>query len=295
MIAVERGLKRTTRRLRPYLRRSPGARALRGAALTGLDSVAAALGRRDPLEPPRRLRGVGSGDFGAVGEAILRQLVEIGGLRHDARALDIGCGIGRVAIPLTGYLTEGSYEGFDIAPDMIHWCQRTLSPRFPRFRFTLVDIANSHYNPSGALSADATTFPYPDQEFDFALATSLFTHLLPSSFLNYVDELARVLAPEGTFFGTFFLIDPETGARLEGSSAALELPHRLRDAAAGAEYRAMDAATPETAVGLDRGFVIGALERAGLTVTAVHPGAWSGRPDGCSYQDILLARRSGAA
>ena len=293
MIPAQR-LRRTTQRIRPYLRRSPTAQAVRGATLTGLDAVAAVLGQRDPLEPPRRLRGVGSGDFRAVGDAILAQIIEVGELRSDARVLDIGCGIGRVAIPLADYLTDGSYEGFDIAPDMIDWCRRTITPRFPRFCFSLVDVANSHYNPSGTLTADATSFPYPSGEFDFALATSLFTHLLPSAFLNYVDELARVLAPAGTFFGTFFLLDPETEARLDRHEATLELPHRLRDSSTGTHYRVMDASTPETAVGLDEGFVIGALEHAGLSVTGVRSGTWSGHRDGFSYQDVLVARRPGA-
>jgi SAM-dependent methyltransferase len=290
-MAVQRRLKRSTQRLRPYLRRSPAAQALRGVTLTGLDSVAAALGQRDPLEPPRRLRGVGSGHFRAVGEAILEQLVAIGELSPGARVLDIGCGVGRVAMPLAGYLTDGSYEGFDVAPEMIDWCRRTITPRFPRFRFTLVDVANSHYNPTGVHTATATSFPYPDGEFDFALATSLFTHLLPSSFLNYMQELARVLTPDGTFFGTFFLLDEETLGRLDRHESELELPHQLSDPTAGIEFRAMDTSTPETAVGLDRRFVTGALEQVGLTVTAVHPGSWSGRPDGRSYQDILVARR----
>ena len=47
--------------------------------------------------------------------------------------LDVGCGIGRMAIPLARYLnTDGKYEGFDIIPENIAWCQRAITPRYPQ-------------------------------------------------------------------------------------------------------------------------------------------------------------------
>jgi SAM-dependent methyltransferase len=290
---MRRKLGRVVRRIRPLLRHSPAARALRDATLRAIDRVGAPAGSRDPLMPPRHLRGVGHGDFHAVGEGMAEQIVRLGRLTREARVLDIGCGVGRIAIPLTRHLTAGSYDGFDVSAEMVAWCRQAITPRFPAFRFTRIDVANSHYNPAGDLAADVVSFPYPDDEFDFALAVSLFTHLLPSSLLNYVHEAARVLAPGGTLFATFFLLDSETAAALERGTCAIELPHRLRDQAAGVEFRAMYASSPETAIGLERQFVYEALERAGLTVSAVYPGTWAGRAGGRSYQDILVARRTG--
>ena len=57
-----------------------------------------------------------------VGEVILKQwvmsfesLYSTAQLSPDHRVLDIGCGTGRMAIPLTSFLSKkGSYEGFDI-------------------------------------------------------------------------------------------------------------------------------------------------------------------------------------
>lgn len=280
------------RKVRASLRRLPLAHAVRRTALAGVDGVEAALGRRDPLRPPRRLQGVGAGDYAAVGSAIVRQLAEIGGLEPGARVLDIGCGTGRVAVPLAQGLEPRSYDGFDVNPRAVGWCEAALTPRFPRLRFRAIDIANSHYNPRGSLDASAVTFPYADRAFDFAFAASLFTHLLPPGFLNYVAEVSRVLAPSGTFFGTFFLINPRSAAALRQGTATLDLPHRVRDTVTRIEYQTMDRASPETAIALEEDAVVGALEEAGLVVHSVHHGRWARGELESSYQDILVARRA---
>ena len=83
------------------------------------------------------------------------------GLKPDERVLDAGCGIGRIAVPLTEYLDEsGGYEGFDIAPEGIAWCRENITPRYPNFRFQVADIYNKSYNPEGSQKADEYEFPY---------------------------------------------------------------------------------------------------------------------------------------
>lgn len=278
--------------MRARLRRVPLALRARTTALATIDCVESALGRRDPLLPPRHLRAVGAGDFAAVGASVMRDLIDVGDLRPDHHVLDVGCGVGRLAIPLTGFLQAGAYEGFDIAPTMIAWCDQNITPRFPHFRFQVLDVANGHYNPAGQQQALGTSFPYEDAEFDFALATSLFTHLLPGEFLNYVTELGRTLTTGGTFFGTFFLINQEAMTAMARGEAEIDLRHELSDAGSGVAYRAINAITPETAIGLSQSFVATALADAGFTDIRVHPGLWSGRPDGRSYQDIVVARRA---
>ena len=267
------------------------ARGARSLAVTGLDRLDVVRGRSDPLVPPRRLSRVGAGDFKAVGDEVLRQLQTLGGLRPDADVLDVGCGCGRVAIPLTGYLDSGSYEGFDISPEMIAWCQDAVSTRVPAFGFTTIDVANTHYNREGSVTAGGVRFPYDDGAFDFALATSLFTHMLPSGFANYAREIARTMRPGGTLFATFFLLDDEVLGRQRQGATRIDLRHELFEAGTGIGYRAMSRRTPETAVGLDAAFVAGTLAEAGLDVETVHHGAWSGLRNDAVYQDVVIARR----
>lgn len=175
-------------------------RARRSVALRALDLADVVRGRRDPLVPPRRLDGVGTSDFAATGDEFLGYFVGLGGLRPDERVLDMGCGIGRMARPLAGFLgPEGRYDGFDASPGPIAWCRRRYADR-PSFAFAHLDVHNARYHPAGRIPARAATFPYDDATFDFAFATSLFTHLPPDDAERYLAEAARVLRPGGRLY-----------------------------------------------------------------------------------------------
>jgi SAM-dependent methyltransferase len=144
---------------------------------------------RKPVEPvpPADLHDVGGGDFKEVGAVFLDLFQKVGGLKPSDDVLDMGCGIGRIAVPLAGHLDDsGSYAGFDIVPDAIEWCRENVSPLHRNFEFTQADLYNKRYNPEGPTKATEFSFPYPDDNFDFALATSLFTHLLPEEMKHYL-------------------------------------------------------------------------------------------------------------
>ncbi len=90
-----------------------------------LDSIDQLLSGRNELTPPKRMIFVGAGEFKKIGKLFLYYFIEYGGLRPNENVLDVGCGIGRKAAPLTKYLNEtGSYEGFDIVDHGISWCKK---------------------------------------------------------------------------------------------------------------------------------------------------------------------------
>lgn len=148
----------------------------------------------------------GADNFAEVGEEFMRHFKSIAGLGPTERVLDVGCGIGRIALPLTKYLSrDGCYEGFDIVKEGIDWCAANITPRYPNFHFQLADVFNTYYNPTGKYHPEEYRFPYEDASFDFVFLTSVFTHVLPAAMQNYLCEIARVLKRGGRCLITFFL------------------------------------------------------------------------------------------
>jgi SAM-dependent methyltransferase len=294
------------------------ASAIRSLRLRAADAADRARGRRDSLTPPRRyLDFVGDSDFRATGEAFLDHFHELAGLRPEDRVLDVGCGIGRMARVLASELRPpGSYDGFDVVGEAIAWCARHYLETPAPFRFTHADLRNVQYNPGGRGSASTYRFPYGDDAFDLVIATSVFTHLLADEAANYLAEAARVLAPGGRLFATWFLLgdgpplgsslsggppprsSPSDGSPLEpaqdtsglagqparpGREAAFAFVHPV-----GAAFAA-DPAAPAAAVAYRESWLRGRLGGVGLALREpLHRGSWHGA-SGVSFQDIVVA------
>ena len=261
-------------------------RARDSARLRALDLRDRLSGRSGRLVPPRRLDFVGHSDFVATGDEFLSHFVSLAGLQPDQAVLDVGCGIGRMARPLAGYLgADGSYDGFDVNRDGIGWCRRRYRA-YANFRFQVADLYNRRYNPHGTHAAAEYPFPYEDGRFDLAILTSVLTHLLEAETEHYVAEVARVLKPGGRMLATFFLLDDDSRAAIaEGRSGMAFLD-------ADAHVAVVSEDVPEEAVAFDEGWVRECLMRHGLGVREpVVRGTWSGRADGVSFQDIVVAER----
>lgn len=277
--------------LRSLLKRLYYSWAFRRLIYGPLDFAERVAGRRDPLMPPRRLQYVGRGDFETQG-LLLRELLVGRGLDSDSDFLDIGCGVGRAAIALIPVIEEGSYRGFDIVPAGIEWCRREITSRHPNFRFELADVNNRQYNPDGDTPADRYVFPYEDESFDLALASSVFTHMRPDGTRRYLAEAERVLRPGGELLCEFFLLDEIGLEVVRRGDSAFALDHRFEDPS-GVGFLASDARVPEYNVGLHERNLETMAADAGLDLVAIEFGRWTGRwggPQG-RLQDLVTLRK----
>jgi SAM-dependent methyltransferase len=95
------------------------------------------------------------------------------------RALDFGCGVGRLSQALAA--TFAQVHGVDIATNMIDAARR--------------------FDPAGAITYHLNEAPdlslFPDDHFEFVYSSITLQHMAPALMRCYLREFVRVLAPSG--------------------------------------------------------------------------------------------------
>jgi ubiquinone/menaquinone biosynthesis C-methylase UbiE len=222
-----------------------------------------------------------------VGEASMKVFVDLASLKPNEDVLDIGCGCGQMAVPLTKYLEPHSiYEGFDINEGLIEWDTKRISSKYPNFHFQLADVFSEPYNPKGKYEASNYRFPYEDESFDFVFLKSVFTHMLSKAIQNYLSEVARVLRKNGRCLITYFLINEESLGLINEGLSDIDPKYGHKD------YRTIDEKTPENAVAYDESYVRRSYETRELSIIEpIHYGSWCGRRASIGGQDIIVARK----
>ena len=132
-------------------------------------------------------------------------------LNQETRFLDVGCGCGRVARYLLNRPIQ-AYIGFDRHPGMIQWCQEQITPHAPHFHFHCFDIKTAYSvldGHEGTMDASSFRFPFPDASFDAVLLASVFTHMPMEESAHYLEELHRILDPNGKILLSVFFADQE--------------------------------------------------------------------------------------
>lgn len=124
------------------------------------------------------------GEFESVG-LMERDLLVSQGLRPNGFVIDVGCGSGRLAAPLSTYL-QGGYLGTDVVPELLDYARQLVNR--PDWRFELVEGLTI---PSGDSSADVVCF------------FSVFTHLTHEESYRYLEEAKRVLRAGGRIVFSF--------------------------------------------------------------------------------------------
>jgi len=259
-----------------------------------LDLIDRVRGRRDDMVPAKSEIFTGSIDaFKRTGETLVQRLVEFGGLASDSSVLDVGCGMGRLAVPLAHNPDfNGSYHGLDIVASGIQWCNDNISSKHPNFEFTLADVYNKEYNPKGHFQASEYEFPYEDETFDLVVLVSVFTHMLPADMEHYVEEISRVLKKGGRCFATYFLINSESLHMMASGQSSVRFKHNL------GSYWLVNTKVPELSVGYDESFVADLYKSCGLIAERnIHYGGWCGRApfwseeSGLGDQDVVVATK----
>lgn len=134
-----------------------------------------AFGRRDQEDEEFFATGAD------VARALEAELKRLPAKERTRRALEIGCGPGRLMRPMSRHFDE--VHGVDVSDEMI---------RRAREKLRGVPNAFPHHAPDSSLAS------FPDNHFDFVYSYAVFQHI-PSRevVFHYLAEAARVLKPGG--------------------------------------------------------------------------------------------------
>ncbi len=240
--------------------------------------------KKNSLEPPKGLIYTGSGEFIKQGEEWVEFFKSNTTLNENSNVLDIGSGIGRIAVPMTKFL-KGNYCGFEPVQQGVDWCQNNISSKFTNFNFLYVDLFNDLYKSNG-INAANYVFPYQKNYFDFACSISVFTHMLPDEVKNYLKEALKVLEKGGFLVATFFILDSESKSLMQNNkdfNFKFDLGH----------YALMDNVVKSANVGYDKDFLFKQFENIGFEIEKHVKGYWCGRKKEYNYafQDIVVLKK----
>jgi ubiquinone/menaquinone biosynthesis C-methylase UbiE len=135
--------------------------------------------------PGTRFGGWDSDEFFATGtteiDAVMRHVAELGHPQGRARALDFGCGLGRLTRPLAGHFDE--CVGVDISEGMVRGA-RQLNADIPAATFVV--------------NAAEDLGRFADQSFDLIYSVIVLQHVPDRGTIeSYIAEFCRVMRPGG--------------------------------------------------------------------------------------------------
>jgi ubiquinone/menaquinone biosynthesis C-methylase UbiE len=245
------------------------------------------IGLRDPLTPPKSKIFVGDGNFKAIGEEFRQYFIDLCQLKPNHTILDVGSGIGRIAVPLTNYLSPiGSYEGIDPVAKGIKWCQQYITPRYANFRFQQINVFNGAYNPTGQVQAIDYRFPYNDDYFDVVVVVGVFTHMTIYEISTYLGEIKRVLKSGGRCFTSFFLLNNESCQLMSGPTSAFNFQYAF-------EGRwSFDSENPNNGSAQSEADIFRLFSEHNFQIDSpIRYGSWSGRQPATSFLDIIVVQK----
>jgi SAM-dependent methyltransferase len=225
------------------------------------------------------------------------------GFRGDQHLLDVGCGCGKTALALLRTIRPpGSYTGFDIQPKLIDFMNRLFAQLglSEHFHADCFPIENEFYRGAGKpVRAEEFEFPYDADRFDCSFLSSVFTHMLSESVMNYARNLARVVRAGGRILVSAFLLEnsPEgsSGGAPWADSPRRRALHEPPNPVDRGRLKVLKPDNPGYLVAYRLDFLTDTFRNFGCHLVG-EPlwGSWSGRSDFYSYQDFLVFRKEPA-
>jgi ubiquinone/menaquinone biosynthesis C-methylase UbiE len=272
-------------------------------------AVSSVVDQALPASYDQRLALISAGDTDAerykyVGLEWLEFFIRYGRLSPSDRILDIGCGAGRMALPLSCYLgDQGMYCGFDVTKDSIEYCMKVILKE--NFRFQHIDLRHHLYNKDGLIDGEAFVFPYLADFFDLSFAASVFTHLDLKTAASYLGEICRVLKPGGVAILSMFAI-PEAEMQPVGGVTSLlgagegEYSYRFKNRGQGFYTHCDETGRPKNhymsddvgdPVAYERIAFEGLCKKAGLKTVEFLSGAWRCTGYKYGWQDMFILQK----
>ncbi|MDC0986219.1 methyltransferase domain-containing protein [Alphaproteobacteria bacterium] len=236
-----------------------------------------------------KLTGGGSDTFDSISNAHIQIMRELVGIDPNWNFLEIGCGIGRDAIPLGEIINpNANYVGVDIEAASIDWCNQNISKRHPNFRFHFIDIYEKWFNPNGQVQLASVELPVNNMSTDLVFLQSVFTHMLRTDIVHYLKEFERLLRRGGKVYATFFIIDDNIRSALNDQSY-LQFKHVESP---GCFIQSKD--SPTQAVAYTEKVLQEMLDEAGFELALpITYGSWSGMrsPINGGQDSVVIHRR----
>lgn len=161
-------------------------------------------------------QAVGHGDFESIGRTQLA-LLQMEGLQPQHTLVDLGCGIGRLAVHVIPTLVGGSYIGIDISETMLKRAKARIAEAVPNppCRLTWIKQTTPEFN-------------LPENSVDMMCAISVFTHMEAEDAYRYLRAALKVVKPTGRFIFSCTPLNTAIGKEIFLNSAKLDLKHRWK-------------------------------------------------------------------
>jgi ubiquinone/menaquinone biosynthesis C-methylase UbiE len=135
--------------------------------------------------PGKRYGGWDADEFFATGtaeaDAFMARAAELGFPKERGRALDFGCGLGRMTRALAGHFDE--CVGVDISEDMVRGAEKANA-----------DVANASF----VVNRADDLRQFPDASFDLIYSVIVLQHVPDRAAIeSYIREFCRLLRPGG--------------------------------------------------------------------------------------------------